>query len=722
MGVGVVSCELFRRGRVVIAVALALCGAGSATAVDFALPQNTNLISAARFVIPIHLDNDGRIDFVMTSYDGTGGINPGKWNEVMNSPSGALTIRTDRPEGMDITGPRAVVADLTGDGLDDLVFSGLRQTVDGNCQVAFRCVDEIRFYARLPGGGLAPPRVLSERSSGGAAALLAVGDLTGDAMPDLAYVDRTNAVIHLLANDGRGNFTDVGTGDGGFADDIRVADVGGDGKNELIVSRFASPVSISSISILQPIPSGGGTSLSSAFSLTPRQVRPGVAPEINAIAVEDFTNDGLVDVAVSLNENGSGALQVFPGRLEVGFLPSPLMANLGDQPILTRFVGDLDGDGTLDLTAKTAAGIAVASGNGDGTFAAAAAVSLPADAAPLVVDANSDSRNDVVFTNYAGLFPILVHLPNITAFPPPASETAPASNIAKRSLTLNGRAITRRQPGTYRFEYGRTAALGSSTPPVAVPSGRLAQAVAAPLDGLAPGGLYYYRLVVTTPFGTAPGPTLTARTGGLIDAASITPRWEFGRPTGTLTLSALPARAGKLTVEVFSPRAKRPAFRRRNIAFKARQAKLRIPLRSPALHPGNVRVIVKGTDETGTKLTQELVIALRPPKQGWANAYFTRGQGGARLAGPVRSVKELRVVYDFQGSLPVKRTTLYFNSCNAPGARFRPAGGKLIDRGNLVYFVLRRSVRFAPATYTCVLRAGSPTGFPVARTSIRVRR
>ena len=58
---------------------------------------------------------------------------------------------------------------------------------------------------------------------------------------------------------------------------------------------------------------------------------------------------------------------------------------------------------------------------------------------------------------------------------------------------------------TYHFDYGPTAAYGSSTPEVAAGDGHSAVAASAALAGLLAGTTYHYRVVATSAGGATPG-------------------------------------------------------------------------------------------------------------------------------------------------------------------------------------------------------------------------
>ena len=104
------------------------------------------------------------------------------------------------------------------------------------------------------------------------------------------------------------------------------------------------------------------------------------------------------------------------------------------------------------------------------------------------------------------------------AFADPTVHTGPATGLAGGSATLTGDTVTPVGGGSVSFEYGPTAAYGSSTVAAPVAGGGDA-AVSATVSGLVSGTVYHYRLDVTvgaiTTFGadrtfTADGTTSNA--------------------------------------------------------------------------------------------------------------------------------------------------------------------------------------------------------------------
>lgn len=85
-----------------------------------------------------------------------------------------------------------------------------------------------------------------------------------------------------------------------------------------------------------------------------------------AVAVGDFNNDGILDIAWA-----GAALNVSLGDGKGGFQP-PISSNTQYVPTFQMIVGDFNGDGTLDVAGMDSIGtVGIFLGNGDGTFSQA---------------------------------------------------------------------------------------------------------------------------------------------------------------------------------------------------------------------------------------------------------------------------------------------------------------------------------------------------------------
>jgi hypothetical protein len=118
-----------------------------------------------------------------------------------------------------------------------------------------------------------------------------------------------------------------------------------------------------------------------------------------------------------------------------------------------------------------------------------------------------------------------------TAFAGPTVTTTAAAPVEATAVTLNGTVDPAGVAATYHFEYGLTAAYGTSTPQTGAGSGSAAVPVSAGVTALNPNTTYHYRIVGANGSGSITGQDLTlttATTAPVLDgsaafASAITP-------------------------------------------------------------------------------------------------------------------------------------------------------------------------------------------------------
>ena len=222
------------------------------------------------------------------------------------------------------------------------------------------------------------------------ASAIAVGDLSGSGTKDLVVANFNSGSVSVLLQTapGSGKYqaaTSYSTG--GSPNDVQLADVNGDGKLDLIVADNGSS---GRILILPQDPANPGHFLAAVALATPNAA--------SGVAVGDINGDGKVDIAAGTSDsNGNnGAVIVFyqDPATSGSFLP-PVTVAAGAQPITLR-IADMNGDGVADLVAANfgagtdgagSAGVSVVlqDASHPGTFLAAVTYAAQAGTTHLVV-------------------------------------------------------------------------------------------------------------------------------------------------------------------------------------------------------------------------------------------------------------------------------------------------------------------------------------------------
>ncbi len=292
----------------------------------------------------------------------------------------------------------------------------------------------------------------------------AAADLNGDGFPDLIASKGFSQDFWILIADGLGGFGAPVTLSAGLVPRyVRAADLDSDGNVDLVAAG-------GSLSVLMG--TGGG-----AFA--PAVLLP-VPDGVSDVAIADFDGDGILDLAAAGN-----ALSMFIGTGSGTFVPGPvtpladparlilaakldpdgnvdLVASLGGfvlQPSVQVLLGegnggfttgqtidegtqspdlalgDLDGDGALDLLVGGL--LKVYPGNGDGTFAAAVETKVAASAVR-AADMTGDGRADAVAV-WSGVY-VMPGRPGTYLETPPtvSAGDGPAAELTAASLDADG--------------------------------------------------------------------------------------------------------------------------------------------------------------------------------------------------------------------------------------------------------------------------------------------
>jgi hypothetical protein len=266
------------------------------------------------------------------------------------------------------------VGDFNGDGILDLAIS-------------LPDAGEVQILLGVGDGSFTPlsPIAVSE-----GVFKVGTGDFNGDGEVDLVV---SAFEVTVLLGHGDGTFTakpPIPISGGGYA--TAVGDFNGDGIADLAVANNSGSSSApSSVTIL--LGKGNGTFRKLASS-------PATGIEPLAIAAADFNGDGILDLAVTNQNDGypnPGTVTVLIGKGNGTFKAGPAAPKTGSIPYSVE-VADFNGDGYADLAIANAGSntISVLLGNGHGGFSVGASPAAGTDPVyAAVADFNGDGVPDL---------------------------------------------------------------------------------------------------------------------------------------------------------------------------------------------------------------------------------------------------------------------------------------------------------------------------------------
>ncbi len=270
------------------------------------------------------VDGDGDLDLVVGNYAQQGRL-------YLNNGAGTFTdaTATRMPVGTPDTGSLRL-GDVDGDGDLDLVVESVEQRT--------------RLYLNNGSGRFADATTSSMPTFAGTTAL-AMGDVDGDGDLDLVVGRGGTAAAQcsLMLNDGRGIFSDATAARMPIAlstiASVVLGDVDGDGDLDLVIGD-------SSQNVLLYLNDGTGTFTDVTASRMP------VSGRVTSLAMGDVDGDGDLDLVVASvgagSQYGQSRLYLNNGTGTFTDVTATRMPS-GLYDIRSVVLGDVDGDGDLDL-------------------------------------------------------------------------------------------------------------------------------------------------------------------------------------------------------------------------------------------------------------------------------------------------------------------------------------------------------------------------------------
>src|SRR5450631_415092 len=267
---------------------------------------------------------------------------------------------------------------------------------DGKADVAVVNDQGVSVFFNNGSGTLLAPVSFA---TGTGPAWIALGDLNGDGKADLAVANRGSSNgselvggdVAVLLNMGGGTFVAANYPAGASPVGVAMADLNGDGKADLAVASGTG------VSVL--LNNGNGT-----FG-APASYGSGTNPF--SVAAGDLNGDGKIDLAVGGADRASVLLNLgngtFAAAVNYGYAAAPYN---GSGLVV---IGDLNGDGRPDLAGNTltdpCSAVAVLLNQGSGVFGAPSYVpaSNSSPSSVTLGDLNGDGKLDMVVPNGDGV-------------------------------------------------------------------------------------------------------------------------------------------------------------------------------------------------------------------------------------------------------------------------------------------------------------------------------
>ncbi len=273
------------------------------------------------------LDGDGKPDLATANFGFI--FDPSSVSVLRNTSSiGNINFATKHNFAARAIPQSVAIGDLDGDGKPDLATANS----------ADNTVSVLRNTSSI--GNISYATQLSF-STGSVPQSVAIGDLDGDGKPDLAIANQGDSTVSVLRNtstSGSVNFAtqlSFSTGVGSFS--VAMGDIDGDGKPDLAIANSGDDT----VSVLRNTSTSGNVNFATQLTFS-----VGSSPQ--SVVIGDIDGDGKPDLAIAnSSDNTVSVLRNTSTSVNINFA-TQLTFSVGSSP-QSVVIGDLDGDGKLDL-------------------------------------------------------------------------------------------------------------------------------------------------------------------------------------------------------------------------------------------------------------------------------------------------------------------------------------------------------------------------------------
>jgi FG-GAP-like repeat len=324
-----------------------------------------------------NFNNNGHTSVVATStvlYNPQ--VSPDNLKSYLSTGAGTFAVPALTPDGDD---PLYLAsADLNGDTLLDVVSANYG---DGTLAVFFNS-------AQNP-GTFSTPLILSSPG----ASQVAIGDLNGDGLPDLVSADFN---VSLFIQTSPGAFaTPIGLYPGG-ANWVAVGDLNGDGAQDVALTDAVG------VKVLLHTGAVSATTFAAPVTVFTQTVNADVIGA-NVIAIADVNGDGFNDLVITDPGPTGGAAPTVSVLLQDAthpgqFLPAVSYPTAPGSLAQSIVVTDINGDGHPDIVigGTNAVSVLLQNASSPGTFMAAANYAVMNSNQIAIADVNGDGHLDII--------------------------------------------------------------------------------------------------------------------------------------------------------------------------------------------------------------------------------------------------------------------------------------------------------------------------------------